>query len=84
MVKPSHPYMLSQPDFTNLVSAEPNCGPSEPRRRKIGSQLLAAIQCVRSWRDAGFKPPTDRSISELTDDKMVKIYDICSWDTDAS
>jgi hypothetical protein len=28
----------------------------EPRKRKIGSQLLAAIQCVRSWHDAGFKP----------------------------
>ena len=26
----------------------------EPQRRKIGAQLLAAIQCTRSWRQAGF------------------------------
>ena len=61
----------------------------EPRRRKIGSQLLAAIQCVRSWRDAGFKPPFESAITTdqaaaatLTDDEMVAIYDICEWDSD--
>jgi hAT family C-terminal dimerisation region len=60
----------------------------EPRRRKIGSQLLAAIQCVRSWRDAGLKPPFERAApsayeaTELTDDEMVAIYDICDWDSD--
>jgi hypothetical protein len=55
----------------------------EPRRRKIGSQFLAAIQCVRSWRDAGFKPPSDRNQSEVTDEEIAWAYDICSWDTDA-
>ncbi|KAI1509635.1 Dimer-Tnp-hAT dimerization containing protein [Pyrenophora tritici-repentis] len=28
----------------------------EPRRRKISSNLLAALQCIKSWRAAGFKP----------------------------
>jgi hypothetical protein len=55
----------------------------EPRRRKIGSQLLAAIQCVCSWRNAGFKPPSDRNQSEVTDEEIAWAYDICSWDTDA-
>jgi hypothetical protein len=55
----------------------------EPQRRKIGSQLLAAIQCVRSWRNAGFKPPSDRNQSEVTDKEIAWAYDICSWDTDA-
>jgi hypothetical protein len=41
------------------------------------------IQCVPSWRDVGFKLPTDFSNSELTDNKMVKFYDICGWDADA-
>ncbi|KAI0570356.1 Dimer-Tnp-hAT domain-containing protein [Pyrenophora tritici-repentis] len=48
----------------------------EPRRRKIGSQLLAAIQCTRSWRRAGFKPPHSQEDS-LTDQEMIRIYDIC-------
>ncbi|KAI0568087.1 hypothetical protein Alg130_12334, partial [Pyrenophora tritici-repentis] len=26
----------------------------EPRRRALGSELLAALQLVRSWRRAGF------------------------------
>jgi hypothetical protein len=55
----------------------------EPRRRKIGSQLLAVIQCVRSLHDAGFKPPSDRNQSEITDEEIARAYDICSWDTDA-
>jgi hypothetical protein len=55
----------------------------ELRRRKIGSQLLAAIQCVCSWHDGGFKPPSDRNQSEITDEEIGWAYDICSWDTDA-
>ncbi|RYN15484.1 hypothetical protein AA0113_g12563 [Alternaria arborescens] len=54
----------------------------EPRRRKIGSQLLAAIQCIRSWRDAGFKPPSDSVVSDVTDAEVAAIYNICKWDSD--
>lgn len=54
----------------------------EPRRRKIGSQLLAAIQCIRSWRDAGFKPPSSSVVSDVTDDEVAAIYNICRWDSD--
>ena len=50
----------------------------EPRGRKIGSQLLAAIQCVRSWHDAGFKPPSDRNQGEITDEEIARVYDIYS------
>jgi hypothetical protein len=55
----------------------------EPRRRKIGSQLLGAIQCIRSWRDAGFKPPSDSVVSDITDAEVAAIYNICRWDSDA-
>jgi hypothetical protein len=55
----------------------------EPRRRKIGSQLLAAIQCIRSWRDAGFKPLSNHATSDVTDAEVAAIYDICRWDRDA-
>ncbi|RYN15529.1 hypothetical protein AA0113_g12768 [Alternaria arborescens] len=51
----------------------------EPRRRKIGSQLLAAIRCTRSWRRAGFKPPHNQEDS-LTDQEMIRIYNIWEWE----
>jgi hypothetical protein len=55
----------------------------EPRRRKIGSQLLAALQCIKSWRAAGYKPPTRAAIEEstavLSDDEVIAIYDINTW-----
>jgi hypothetical protein len=54
----------------------------EPRRRKIGSQLLAAIQYIRSWRDAGFKPPYDYGSTNVTDAEVAAIYDICKWDNE--
>jgi hypothetical protein len=54
----------------------------EPRRRRIGSQLLAAIQCIRSWRDAGFKPPSDYGSSDVIDAEVAAIYDICKWDSE--
>ncbi|KAI1519526.1 Dimer-Tnp-hAT domain containing protein [Pyrenophora tritici-repentis] len=47
----------------------------EPRRRKIGSQLLAAIQCIRSWRDAGFKPPSDYNSGDVTDAEKIETED---------
>jgi hypothetical protein len=54
----------------------------EPRRRKIESQLLAAIQCTRSWRRAGFKPPHNQG-DNLTDQEMIRIYDICEWENNS-
>jgi hypothetical protein len=53
----------------------------EPRRREIGSQLLAAIQRTWSWRRAGFKPPHNQEDS-LTDHEMIRIYNICEWEND--
>jgi hypothetical protein len=53
----------------------------EPRRRKIGSQLLAAIQCVRSWKRAGFKP-SNNAEDTLNESELAAIYDICNWETD--
>ena len=55
----------------------------EPRRRKIGSQLLAAIQCIRSWRDADFKPLSDYNSGDVTDAEVAAIYEICKWDSEA-
>jgi hypothetical protein len=50
----------------------------ELQRRKIGSQLLAAIQYVCSWHDAGFKPPLDCNLREIIDKEIARAYDICS------
>ncbi|KAF7572915.1 hypothetical protein PtrM4_078200 [Pyrenophora tritici-repentis] len=54
----------------------------EPRRRKIGAQLLAAIQCTRSWRQAGFQPQSQHQ-NNLSEAELIRIYDIDDWDTDS-
>lgn len=51
----------------------------EPRRRKIGAQLLAALQCIRAWMRAGVKTP-HQAEKWLTDDEIDLIYSLCNWD----
>jgi hypothetical protein len=53
----------------------------EPRRRLISSQLLAAIQCVRSWIRAGFRKPSQDAAPLLADDAVDAIYNLCEWDS---
>jgi hypothetical protein len=43
----------------------------EPQRRKISSNLLAALQCIKSWRAAGFKPQTQAEAEALIPDGKV-------------
>jgi hypothetical protein len=54
----------------------------EPRRRSISPQLLAAIQCVRRWQNAGFGPSNEGSNKMITDDDIDKLYKLCDWDQD--
>ncbi|KAG9384238.1 Dimer-Tnp-hAT domain containing protein [Pyrenophora tritici-repentis] len=50
----------------------------EPKRRAIGSQLLAAIQLVRGWVGAGFELPTGETPeAAVTDDDIAREYGIC-------
>jgi hypothetical protein len=53
----------------------------EPRRRKIGANLLAVLQCVRRWMRAGFMD-TDDEINEstLTDSAVDSLYGVCQWE----
>ena len=53
----------------------------EPWRRKIGAQLLAAIQCTQSWRQDGFQPQSQYQ-KGLSEAKLIRVYDIDNWDTD--
>jgi hypothetical protein len=53
----------------------------EPRRRAISPQLLAAIQCVRRWRKAGFGDSFETP--RTTDDEIDLTYQLCDWDTDS-
>jgi hypothetical protein len=48
----------------------------EPKRRAIGSELLAAIQLVRLWVRAGFKLPDDTPEAAVTNAEIEKEYDI--------
>ncbi|KAF2732220.1 hypothetical protein EJ04DRAFT_441411, partial [Polyplosphaeria fusca] len=53
----------------------------EPRRRGISPELLAAIQCTRRWRRAGFG--SDDEVDEttgLTDEQMDAKYGVDTWD----
>jgi hypothetical protein len=46
------------------------------KRQAIGSQLLTAIQLVRSWVRAGFKLPNEKAESELTDKDIARSYNV--------
>jgi hypothetical protein len=52
----------------------------EPKRRNMGPQLLAAIQLVRSWVRAGFKPPGAGNDDDVTDEGIKIQYNIRDWD----
>ncbi|KAI1557922.1 Dimer-Tnp-hAT domain containing protein, partial [Pyrenophora tritici-repentis] len=56
----------------------------EPRRRALGSELLAALQLVRSWRRAGFdglynNGDDEDKWSDVKDEEIVQQYDIEGW-----
>jgi hypothetical protein len=50
-----------------------------PRRRKIGSQLLAALQCIRAWIAAGIKLLT-AATSQLLDHDLEQLYNLAAWE----
>jgi hypothetical protein len=56
----------------------------EPKRRKLGSQLLAALQCVHSWLKAGFNAPSDKETARLealvTTEELNSQYSVCNRD----
>jgi hypothetical protein len=53
----------------------------EPRRRAISPPLLAAIQCVQMWREAGFGNGFETP--RTTEDEIDLTYQLCDWDTDS-
>ena len=59
----------------------------QPRRRNIGSEMLSAMQCTRSWRGAGLQLPDDSSTSYtgversiIDDEAIASMYNIDKWD----
>jgi hypothetical protein len=57
----------------------------EPKRRAIGSELLAALQLVRAWTRAGFqaqyKSDEGDEEDDLSDEDIVRDYNIQEWIT---
>jgi hypothetical protein len=56
----------------------------EPKRRAIGSELLAALQLLRSWTRAGFKTQDNKSTesnieNNISDEHIVRDYIIHEW-----
>jgi hypothetical protein len=52
----------------------------EPKRRALGGELLAALQLVRFWVRAGYKP-TIYSEAKLSDQELLDDYNILEWDS---
>jgi hypothetical protein len=52
---------------------------SEPRRRGIQPQLLAAIQCVRRWRRASMGGDDTSTKRGISDDDIDAVYNVCDW-----
>jgi hypothetical protein len=50
----------------------------EPRRRGISPELLAAIQCTRRWKKAGFGSDDMVDVS-LTDEQLIAQYNMEKW-----
>ena len=55
---------------------------SEPRRRAIRPQLLAAIQCVRRWRKAGLGNDNTSRTDSIIDSDIETLYGMDTWDDD--
>jgi hypothetical protein len=47
----------------------------EPRRRNLGPQLLAALQCIRAWIRIGMTTPGS-SDAVLNDSDLARLYDL--------
>jgi hypothetical protein len=45
---------------------------------------MAAIQCIKSWRAAGFTPletaATELAMETVSDAEIERMYEIASWD----
>lgn len=54
----------------------------EPRRRGLSARLLAAIQCVRRWRRAGFSDDEAVTNTPITNREIELLYGISIWDND--
>jgi hypothetical protein len=52
----------------------------KPRRRNISPQLLAAVQCVRSWRRASFRDDEVAKKLVITNREIELLYSISTWD----
>jgi hypothetical protein len=50
----------------------------QPKRRKISSQLLVAIQSVRAWLRAGFGVKKETTESLLSDEAIDVMYNLGS------
>ena len=51
----------------------------EPKHRKIGSELLAALQSLRRWLAAGFKAPSCAQTAVYTNAEMDSEYHLEKW-----
>lgn len=52
----------------------------EPKRRKLGPQLLSAIHCVRSWLQAKFTVSKQFDQRDVDSGSIQEIYSISTWD----
>jgi hypothetical protein len=52
----------------------------EPQRRKMGSQLLAALICTQRWIGAGFTTPSAKAAATYDDEMLTEQFGIDNWE----
>jgi hypothetical protein len=56
----------------------------EPKRRKLGAELLAALKCVKEWQKYGIKTPAIAETERYTDADIDAEFGLLDWGTIAS
>lgn len=59
--------------FTNLGNL------LEPKRRTISAELLAALKCVKEWRNYGIKTPAMAETERYTDAEIDAEFGLLNW-----
>jgi hypothetical protein len=52
----------------------------EPQRRKMGSELMAALIGTQRWIKAGFQPPNAKAAATYDDEELDKQFEIDNWE----
>jgi len=53
----------------------------EHKRRSTSSEVLITLRLVRPWVRAGFKTPYTNDEMDVTNEEVMRDFNVCEWDT---